>query len=369
MIQDAAAPHAATARAICDLVDDGAVLALGEPTHGTAEAFALKFEVLTALAQQGRLAMLAFEDSWPVGLQVDAALHGHGDLDAVWSRALSVWRTRTILDGLHRLRKITMRTPPAHRLRFVGLDSKRPKLAAADLESAGVSCPGISQLAACGDIEPADVEEALRVCEHTAARAAGRRLRGSARQLYRRLDAYHREPDLAGLGRRDAHMATTLLEERAQHASRTGGGVTAVWAHNEHVSLSEENFGSPAMGRFLWRELGDAYTAVGILCGDGTCRAVDPSSGDDGYRTVPLPPVRSGSTEAALRERGDALVTRAEFRHAGPRRFVGWKVDSAAEPDTFDLARPSTDFDAIAWLETSRADVGLEGGGLEVAQG
>ena len=91
---------------------------------------------------------------------------------------------------------------------------------------------------------------------------------------------------------------------------------------------------------------------------------MDPSAGGDDYTAVPLPPLRPSTTDAALRELGRSFVTSEEFDHPGPRRFIGWQVDTSlfgdarAVVDTFEVARPSSDFAALAFLSESTADSG-----------
>ena len=152
-------------------------------------------------------------------------------------------------------------------------------------------------------------------------------------------------------------MAQTLLENLPPR------GITVVWAHNEHLGRSPDNFGGPAMGQVLSEALGERYYPVGVLCGQGVCRAVDPSAGSDDYTAVPLPPIRPGTTDDAVRALGRSFVTGEEFVHPGPRRFIGWKVDTSlftdqsAVIDVFGVDRPSTDFAALAVLPNSTADV------------
>ena len=65
----------------------------------------------------------------------------------------------------------------------------------------------------------------------------------------------------------------------------------------------------------------------------------------------------------ALRVLGRPFVTTDEFTHPGPRRFIGWQIDTSlfSDPqslrDTFEVHRPSSDFAALAFLPCSTADV------------
>lgn len=338
------------------LTEDG-VLGLGEPTHGSANAFDWKFEVICDLASRGLLAALAFEDSFVVGTRVDAALRSGGDLEDAWHDAMSVWRTQSIMAGLRRLRRINGMLPADARVRFIGLDSRRPDLAATTLLDAGYECDALRRMA---EKQELDAQQTLRAQE-TSTRAAGspdEQVAAAARQMLRRIEAYLLEPDLKDLYKRDTHMAETLLE------NLPGRGITVVWAHNEHVARSPDNWGGPSMGQVLAEQLGTRYAAVGILCGEGACRAVDPSTGDTDFRSVALPPAHADTTDAALRDLDTDFVTAKEFAHPGPRRFIGWRVDHSlagdADRSRFEAARPSTDFDALAYLPTSIADTTWE---------
>lgn len=337
---------------VLDLVPADGVIGLGEPTHGSANAFAAKMELVLELARRGKLSALAFEESYALGLQVDRALRGDGDLDAAWARATSVWRTPVIREGLGALQDLNRALPPDRRIAFLGIDIKKPSLAAQGLLDRGHDEPPLHELA--GGSDPLGPARAnlTRLCRRLA--TGPEPTTGAlARQLLRWIEAYRDAPELPDLHLRDRFMAATLLEQRPTN------GLTALWAHNEHVAINPDFFGGPAMGQVLAEELGGDYAAVGVLCGAGTCRAVDPSTGEDDYRPVPLPAVLPGSTEAALAARADSFVLTTEFSHPGPRRFLGWRIDSSApvtQRRDIDIARPASDFTAIAYLPGSVAD-------------
>lgn len=84
------------------LVGPDGVIGLGEPTHGSANAFTWKLDVIIELTARGLLGAVALEDSAVVGLAVDRALRDGGDVAVAWRDASSIWRTRAILDGLGR---------------------------------------------------------------------------------------------------------------------------------------------------------------------------------------------------------------------------------------------------------------------------
>ena len=337
-----------------------AVLGLGEPTHGTAEAFALKFEVILELARTGRLAMLAVEESFTVGLQVDAALRVGGDVDAAWDPGSSIWDTRTIREGMRTLQRLAGGLEEARRPRLLGVDISKPYLTARALLARGVRSPELDMIADRAALAADGVAAVMETCRRleTGGDPATAAL---ARNLRRHVDAYLLAPDLSRLHRRDAHMADTLLE------NLPADGVTVLWAHNEHLARNPEGWGGPTMGHLLDTVLGARYVPVGMLCGEGECRAVDPSTGSDDYSAVPLPPRHRDTTDHALAGIGRSVVSNEEFVHPGPRRFIGWQVDTSLFEDphavrtTFEVRRPSTDFAALVHLPRSTADVTAEG--------
>lgn len=153
-------------------------------------------------------------------------------------------------------------------------------------------------------------------------------------------------------------MAETLLENLPER------GVTVLWAHNEHIACNPDFFGGPSVGQVLADRIGTRYTSIGVLCGDGSCRAIDPSTGDPDYRSVELPRAHPDTTDRALKSMQLDFVTADEFSHPGPRRFLGWRIDRTAgdrfDRASFESARPSTDFDALAYLPKSIADTTWE---------
>lgn len=338
------------------LLEEDTVLGLGEPTHGSANAFAWKLEILAALARRGMLAAVALEDSLVAGRLLDRALREGGEVDEYLAAGSSLWRTAMIRDGLHRLAEITAGAPPEERPRGLGIDISAPYRTADALRDLGHDDPLLRRVAAREALGPEDVAALDALCARLE-QVADPDTAELARNLGRHVDAYLREPDLSRLHRRDIHMARTLLDLLPPR------GVTVVWAHNEHIARNPDNWGGPSMGAVLAEELGSRYVPIGMMCGEGEARAVDPSTGDDGYRAVPLPPLRAGTTDAALHALGTSFVTAAEFVHPGPRRFLGWQIDTSlvedpeASRETFEVERPSSDFDALVALPDSIADL------------
>ena len=341
------------------LLDEGAVLGLGEPTHGSANAFAWKLDILAEFARRRMLGAFAIEDSLVAGQHLEAALHGNADLDEALALGSSVWRTEAIREGLRKLASILAAYQEESLPRVLGIDVRAPHRTAQALRDHGHDDPLlrlVAEHAELGEREAAALAELCARIEQSAAPQAA----ALARNLGRHVDAYLTAPDLARLHRRDTHMAGTLLE------NLPGRGITVVWAHNEHIARNPDFYGGPSMGTVLDAELGRRYVPVGLMCGEGEARAVDPSTGDDNWRTVPLPPLRAGTTDAALAALGAGLVTRESFSHSGPRRFLGWRIDTSLFGDadaarkSFEIERPSSDFDGLVMLGRSTADVTAE---------
>lgn len=338
------------------LLGGDTVLGLGEPTHGSANAFAWKLEIIQELARRGLLGALAIEDSLVAGRHLDRALRHGGPIDDYLAAASSLWRTATISEGLARLAVLASTIPPDRRPRGLGIDISAPYRTAGGLLDLGHDHPLLRDVA---DRRPLTAEAVSTLDALCAAleHESDTWTVDLARNLHRHLDTYWAAPDLERLHRRDTHMAHNLLETLPER------GITVVWAHNEHIARAPDNFGGPSMGRVLADVLGARYLPVGVMCGEGTARAVDPSTGDTGYRAVRLPTLRPGTTDATLHALGAEFVTTAEFTHAGPRRFLGWQIDTSVFSDpaqvraTFEVQRPSSDFDALAMLPESTADV------------
>jgi erythromycin esterase len=346
---------------ILPLLGEDGVLGLGEPTHGSANAFAWKLGIIQELARRGLLAAFALEDSFIAGQHLEAALHGRGDLDEALAIGSSIWRTETIRDGLRQLTVIIAEArsvggPSAPTPRVLGIDVRAPQRTARALLDLGHDEPLLHAIADRADLESHEVE-ALEQLSARLERSPDEECAALARNLGRHIDAYLLDSDLGRLHRRDTHMAHTLLEQLPAR------GITVVWAHNEHIARNPDNFGGPSMGAVLHGALGARYVPVGVMCGEGEARAVDHSTGEDGYRAVALPPLRPGTTDAALHALGTPFVTRVEFDHPGPRRFLGWRIDTSLfdDPDavrtSFEVERPSSDFEALVMLPNSTADV------------
>ena len=353
---DAAAPLAVpdeTLRPLTALLPDGGVLALGEPTHGTREAFELKHRLIRLLAEEGRLRVLAFECARGPAEHIDHAVRLlDGDVkDALRAQDYWCWESREVLALLSWLRAFNARRPPEVRVRFVGVDVQRPERVAERVEG-HVTCPDMrARLRALCEGTPASGDDAARFTEQLqdlASSAADADVRRDARHLYRHVRVYLDPTSTEGIGLRDRFMAEELLETLPSE------GVTVVWAHNEHVAVNEDFFGSPAMGFVLREALGERYVALGMLFGYGGFRA-------RAWRAPerPLRDFEVGRANGAYVERqfdaleGCVLDLRGRRTKSLRRRFLGFLFDhevARERPEAFEVVRPLSDFDLLAWL-------------------
>lgn len=339
------------------------VLGLGEPTHGTAEAFHWKGEVIRVLAEAGRLRVLAWECGFAPGRLLDEAVRwGRGDLEtALRAQRFWVWETREVLDTLTWLRGWNLGQPGRERVRFVGVDVQQPYSGVRELLTAH-DPPLLRRLTERGQIE-AGSEEAqalfglLREVEAGETEPDRRALARNARRF---VDAYLLEANHARLGLRDRFMARTLLEEAVEP-----GGLTVFWAHNEHVAVNPDFHGAPAAGYFLREWLGSEYLALGMMMGEGVFRTRNMNAPG---RPKPLADLPIGLpaphlSDALFVEGGEALHDTREHPHPGPRRFLGGQYGvewARAEPQAFEVARPLSDFDLILFQERTTAARSLD---------
>lgn len=348
-------PSARTLQLLLARLDGVQVLGLGEPTHGTSEAFRWKSEVIRALAQTGRLRVLAWEGGFVPGrLLNEAVVFGRGDLGAaLHALRLWPWQTREVLDVLTWLRGWNLARPEGERVRFVGVDVQDPHGGVRELIEAGHGHPALTALTQRGQVQAGSTQasELLAILEAVEQSETQAPLRTLARNACRFVDAYLLEADHARLGLRDRFMAETLLEEALEP-----GGLTVFWAHNEHVAVNPDFHGAPAAGWALRERLGAAYLAAGVLMGEGTFRArdLDAPERPPPLTTLPIGLPAAHQSEALFAGRGDTLHDTRGHPHPGPRRFLGTHYgvrQAQAEPHTFELARPLSDFDLVMFLE------------------
>ncbi|MFC5827868.1 erythromycin esterase family protein [Nonomuraea insulae] len=267
-----------------DVLDGTPIVGLGEPTHGSAEFFLLRWRITEFLIKDLGFTTLAVEASAAAARAVDAYVRdGTGDARAALA-GLGFWTldTAEMLTVIERLREHN-RTADRP-VRFAGIDPQHPDAALRALRScldgaaAELLAPldGLTGWRWGPGREPFDeriVQDARRLEDHVAAHGPE-----EAREPARTVRQF---ADLATRPFRDADPERTLGFARDRHMAANvsllaaePGAKVAVWAHNGHIMKGDYSGRSvTAMGRHLAREHGAAYYALGALFGKGAFRA------------------------------------------------------------------------------------------------
>jgi erythromycin esterase len=346
-----------------ELVANRSVIGLGEPTHGTREAFELKHALIRALAEGGLLRTVAFECGFAAGRLIDGYVRdGSGTArDALVAQDFWCWENTEVLAFIEWLRAHNACLSPDDRISFVGIDVQRVErgLPALLLALEGLAAHGggacseslafVRALAA-GGVARGDASASSAV--PALLEAAGLLVDPLARALClnvaRYVDVYLNAEHEDGLLLRDEYMADTLLEQVSERP-----GLTVVWAHNEHVAVNPDFFGSAALGHFLREELGAGYVALGMLFGEGSFLAR--SFSDRQVREWRVEPAGPGHVEQLFAGKAQGIYGTGSFEKQGMRyrRYLGMLYDPVVarqQPETFRVERPLSDFDLVAWL-------------------
>ncbi len=367
-----------------ELAATRAVIGLGEATHGTREAFQLKHRLIRALAERVGLRTVAFECGFAAGRLIDKYVRwGHGSAQyALQKQGFWCWENHEVLTLIEWLREHNSHLARDERITFVGIDVQKIETGLPELLAAleGLTESGTVQ-ASTSDIGSGIVQDAamaiqwlLEEPKHGDGRAAGvvrtltravpvlptPELRALCRNAARYVDTYLNPEHEDGLAKRDEYLAATALEV---HAERPGRMV--VWAHNEHVAINPDFFGTRAMGHHLREALGDNYLALGMLFDQGSFLAR--TWGERSTNRVAefrIGRAGEGHIERSFAGRALGIIDTAKVptdygaQSAPYRRFLGNLYDhevNAQRPDAFRIERPLTDFDLIAWLPHTQA--------------
>lgn len=132
-----------------------------------------------------------------------------------------------------------------------------------------------------------------------------------------------------------------------------------LWAHNTHLRRDEDH---PQMGRFLSKQLGPAYVAVGFATGHGTASIFNP---DGSVRALVLAPPPANAFEAWLDQATppnyflnlrSAATTSKWLTKRQKFRFIGAKGPPGGSNSQFLWHAPlSKAFDALFYLHETSA--------------
>jgi erythromycin esterase-like protein len=116
------------------IVGDARVVALGEPTHGTREAFQMKHRLLEYLVEKKGFSIFAIEGNMPEAYALNQyIIDGKGDPKAlIAGMYFWTWQTQEVLAMVEWMRAWNSNNPPSTgkpRLQFTGFDMQVPDVA------------------------------------------------------------------------------------------------------------------------------------------------------------------------------------------------------------------------------------------------
>ncbi len=116
------------------IIGDARIVALGEPTHGTREAFQMKHRLLEYLVEKKGFSIFSIEGNMPEAYALnDYIIDGKGDpKELIAGMYFWTWQTQEVLAMVEWMRAWNTSNPPSTgkpRLRFTGFDMQVPDVA------------------------------------------------------------------------------------------------------------------------------------------------------------------------------------------------------------------------------------------------
>lgn len=301
-------------------IADARVVSLGEATHGTREFFQIKHRMLEFLVREMGFNVFAIEATMPESFDLNEyVLTGRGDpANALSGLYFWTWDTQEVLEMIRWMRRYN--ADPVHRrkVKFYGFDMQfAPRAAKAFLSYLRRVDPMEAHLAAEALAplddpyraqrvkslsEPKSSELAAVVSRYLSimdsrkaefSRITGERDWAVARQHVRVLCQYM-ENARGDWRVRDKAMAENIawiLDHEGTDAK------VVVWAHNGHVTASEDQ---ELMGFHLRRQLGERMVVFGFAFNQGSFQAINGGPGKRGLVTFTVPPAPVGSLDETL---------------------------------------------------------------------
>jgi erythromycin esterase len=330
---------------VMERIGDARVVAIGEASHGTHEYYAWRAELTQRLIEERDVAFVAVEGDWPdcydVHCSVTAAPYAPEDprdvLGGFGRWPTWMWANEEVVDFTRWLRHHNLQRPEGQRVGFYGLDvyslweslravigylrRHHPEHAEAALSAFRCFEPYAEDpqaYARATRLVPSGCElEVVAMLSELLQRQRGTGPDGSrdaafaAEQNARAAvgaDAYYRAAVRGGptsWNVRDTHMADTLDRLVAHHGD---GAKAVIWEHNTHVGDARytdmHDAGLVNVGQLVRERYGEGNTVlVGFGSHHGTVIAAD--DWGEATRAMRVPPARSGSTEALLRQELD----------------------------------------------------------------
>jgi erythromycin esterase len=272
------------------------VVGLGECTHGTHEVFQLKHRLLEYLVTQQGFTTLALEVDYGYAEILNEYIQtGVGDsLTVHQAVGFGIWDTTEFWDMVKWMRAYNQQH--AAKIRYVGIDMQNPEPNLLRLEHFATQradtllqrqLQRLRTAYSAPDQGSTDARQRLvrlsdELVQHLQALAAPAAMQQHGQVLRQRAEL--------SIETRDQAMATNVAWLLRQEPAAK----IVLWAHNTHIRRDEDH---PQMGRFLARQLGPAYVAVGFATGHGTASVFNP---DGSARALVLAPPTPNAFEAWL---------------------------------------------------------------------
>ena len=239
------------------------VLGLGENSHGAADLFKLKLDLIKTLAYRN-LGVVALEMPAVAADIVDDYVAGRADdrNRVISAMVYPAWQTKEMLAVIDWLRRhnATAKLP----IRFVGFDVQQPYLALQMLKRSWSQED--EQLVSLAKAMEQNVDTALNILTDLNQQDSLTDVHKRYLRLIRR-GLLAGRADLGGLSR-DAYMAMEVLEIES-----TTDKQIVLWADNTHITKV-----AGSMGAFLTTDLGEAYASIGLTFGSGNYSALGPET-------------------------------------------------------------------------------------------
>jgi erythromycin esterase-like protein len=390
-------------------VDDAAIEAaraatfvlLGEATHGTSEFYSERAKFTAHLLDDGRAGAVVVEADASEVERVNRYVRGIGQ-DGSAAEALSsfrrfprwMWRNQEFAQFVEQLRAANLRRAEANRVGVYGMDVY-DLYGALDRVRAYVR-PRLPAASAAADAVARCLAPYRRSTEAYGI-ASRKPARSCATQAANLLDAVTKAPPALGVAEREDRFAAlqaaaavvageayfhsafagayswnvrersmaTAVKRVAEHASGQGGPPrVVVWAHNSHVARAASTTmverGETSIADLLRQEGRDRVFTMGLLTHFGTFMAAP--AWDKPGQVFRLLPAARNSVEGLLRRSGQArsvvMLGSAAPPALGewrPQRAIGVVFDAATPDAVYSRTQLATEFDAIMFLDQTRA--------------
>ncbi|MDT7540103.1 MAG: erythromycin esterase [Acidobacteriota bacterium] len=380
---------------------DTRFVGLGEETHGTREFFQFKHRMLEFLVREMGFRVFAIEASYAACQNINDYVMGKTDdgAKALDSQGFWTWNTEEVRAMMDWMRKYNQSVPVDRRVKFVGFDIQNndsgkekllaylkrvaPERAARTETFFKVNDQELSNTAFSGKGDKAkdalakfvelknQYNDLFVFLEINGANLATKsnaaeyeQMREYARVVAQYIDAYSRR-DLGSVVQRDLYMADNFrrLVEREPAGTRF-----VVWAHNGHISTTDNDGAYPTFGYHLRRFYGKDYYALGFSFNQGSFQSREAQPKDPSKRMLMSFTATAAPAESIdwyLAQTG-AKILLVDFRSSRknveigewlaaphPMRSVGSTYAPASEGSSFALTTLSKEYDGLFFIDTA----------------